>query len=239
VRKLSAVLCALCFLLGSSVAFAGGDEEDQNKKCPNFKVSVAYADNDLLQHPGPAFLPSPWNGDPNVTFIGTPGPNGEFDAGAIKIDNLSTTDSLTVDGVTVDIGPALGINVWTPAQTAPGPSLPQIIPPGGTLILTETGNQFDFDTSEIPTSQCTPDGFIPVVHVTVGTSLQQTNNYLDSTQVLNTGGTDVADCPPGSNEGHQWTVVNLEKNKCACQKGEKDESVEGEENGKEDSPPGQ
>jgi hypothetical protein len=52
------------------------------------KVSVGYAD--TLR--APAFTPSPWAGDPGVTFIGTGAPWG---AGALKLENPSA-NALTV-----------------------------------------------------------------------------------------------------------------------------------------------
>ena len=216
-KKLFVIPFALSLLAGST-ALAGGEGEKPKPQCPGeTKVFVAYADNDLLQHPGPAFLPSPWSGSPGVTFIGTPGPNGEFDAGAIRIDNPSTSP-LTIDSITVDIGTSLGIDPWAVGV------FPVVVPGGGTAIFTENKGLFDFDTSDFPTSQCIPDGFIPVVHITLGTSNQVVRDFSDTTQVLNTGGFDLADCPTpghGKNEGQQWVKVK-QNTECECDRDEGD-----------------
>jgi hypothetical protein len=209
-RKLAALLFVFGFVM-YGVAFGDDDKDKDHNKCPDFAVSVGYADTDKLQHPndGAGFLPTPWNGSPGVIFIGTPGDNAEFDAGAIKIDNLSKTSPLTVNHVSVDIGTDTGIDVWDLF-------LPKVVPAGESLILTGTLNIFNFDTSDLPIFQCIPDGFIPIVHVTVGGSQQQTNDYVDKDQVLNTTGFDTGACPPFKNEGHEWEVVKQKRNKCAC-----------------------
>ena len=69
-----------------------------------------YANTIDLNAINPPFTPSPWLGSPGVIFIGT---STNWDAGAIKLDNPSN-QPLTVDSVTVDIGPTLGINPWSP-----------------------------------------------------------------------------------------------------------------------------
>jgi hypothetical protein len=47
-----------------------------------YEVFVGYSDG--LR--GPGFFPSPWSGDPGVTFEGSPPP---YDAGAVMIQNTS------------------------------------------------------------------------------------------------------------------------------------------------------
>jgi hypothetical protein len=184
-KKRFVAVLATTLLLVSSVAFAAGDPHA-------VKVSVAYGD-DLRP---PAFVPDPWLGSPGVTnFIGSGAP---WDAGAIKLDNPSA-QPLTVDSVVVDIGP-FTYSLWG-TFTIPGK---------GTAILTQT-TQFNFDTSDAlltdPTL-CVPSGFIPVVHVTVGAGNPVTKDFVDEDQVLNTGGVDATNCPPGSNEGLRWQEVH-------------------------------
>ena len=194
-NKLIGIIGALGLLVGSGVAVA----EDTHA----VKVFVGYADTDFPQdHALPRFVPSPWEGSPDVIFIGAVETTTQaWDAGAIRLDNPSE-ETLTVDNVTVDIGPAGGINPWTA-------SFPFKIPGKGTAILTQTGGAFNFDTSDIPTITCTPDGFIPLIHVTVGSPNQGTKNFVDEDQVLNTGGVDRAHCgPPFLNEGQPWSEVH-------------------------------
>jgi hypothetical protein len=97
--------------------------------------------------------------------------------------------------------PVLGINPWSN-------NTPFIIPGGGTAILTQTSSN-NFNTSDIPTPSCTPDGFIPKVHVTLTLGTQHTFYVEDKGQVLNTGGVDKGSCPLGSNEGHAWVPLPL------------------------------
>ena len=223
-KKLLAGLCALVFLVGSGLALA------QEETCSPARVSVGYVDNDGLDGHTGSFFPTPFApqfpanpggtcGLPgsNCIFIGTPGPNGDWDAGVIKIDNPLTdpTDPpLVVQNVTVDIGPVTGLDPWATF-------FPIAIPPGGTLILTEDTNLFNFDTSDIPPEAgpptCTADTFKPLIHVTVGTSTQLIRNFSDDNRVLNTGGVDKGLCPLGThtNEGQQYRRAIEQQITCA------------------------
>jgi hypothetical protein len=53
---------------------------------------------------------------------------------------------------------------------------------------------------------CTPDGIQPTVDVSVNGA---TKTYLDSTQVLNTGGFDLGRCPNPTSESKQWTTIGV------------------------------
>lgn len=200
-NKLIGVIGVLGLLVGSGVAVA----EDTHA----VKVFVGYADTDRPNgHQPPFFVPSPWEGGPGVIFIGALETTTQsWDAGAIRLDNPSRK-TLTVDNVTVDIGTVMGINPWTA-------SFPLMIPGKGTAILTQTSGAFNFDTSAFnfgtpegtPTT-CTPNGLIPLIHVTVGSTNQGTKNFIDEDQVLNTGGIDHTACPPFKNEGQPWSEVH-------------------------------
>jgi hypothetical protein len=157
-------------------------------------VFVGYADN-LRASP---FFPTPWQGDPNVNFQGA-GPT--FDAGAIRIDN-GTTSPVTVDSVTVDIG-VTHLAIWPANMVIPATSGIN----NGHLILTQT-TAFNFDTSDVGllANACSPDGLIPVVHVTIG---GVTTDFSDTTQILNTKGVDKAACPNGSNESIPWGAIGV------------------------------
>jgi len=224
VKILSSALCALVLLVvGGGVALAQNDK--------GVKVFVGYADTFVNPpisasqgaHPGPGFTPTPWLGSPGVIFIGVAeSTTGTFDAGAIRLDNDSE-EPLQVDNVTVDIGTLTGIDPWS--KTNPS-SFPLTIPGKGTAILTQTlatgglipsppfpTGAFDFDTSDMPTEanagNCVPDGLTPLVHVTVGSDVQTTKDFVDDTQVLNTGGVDLGGCVQSpANEGHEWLEVH-------------------------------
>jgi len=148
---------------------------------------VAYADN--LRASG--FFPNPWQGSPNVNFIGT-GPT--YDSGAIRIHNSAAT-AATVDDVSVTIGSST-FDLWGTGLN---------VPAGGDLILAQTSGTQNFDSSDVSgVYNCTPSGLIPQVTVTVG---GVPTTYPDSSQVLNTGGIDLAGCPLGTNESQPWSLL--------------------------------
>jgi len=163
---------------------------------PPVTVYVAYADS--LRANG--FFPKPWQDSPNVVFEGCTGAC-TFDGGAIRIDN-PTSNALTIDQATVDIGAACTFGLWPSNMT---------LPAGQTLILAQEASGASsgcsqgnlFDTSDAPSITCTPDGIVPTVHVTINGI---TTSYSDTRQVLNTGGTDPPTCT-GSNESHQWQLA--------------------------------
>jgi RHS repeat-associated protein/uncharacterized repeat protein (TIGR01451 family) len=151
-------------------------------------VSVGYADN-LRSNPN---FPVPWQGSPNVMFIG----GGVFDAGAIRLDNLSSAP-LTIDKVTVDLGrPGPFFDIWQHGITIPAQS---------SLILTQDAGE-NFDTSDFPIVGCGQaldphETRIPKVSVTIAGT---TTDFLDTGHILDTGGFDLA-CR--GNESLQWRAI--------------------------------
>jgi PKD repeat protein len=134
--------------------------------------------------------PSPWQGSPNVVFVGKPDSgSGGWDTSAVKIDNTGS-GSISGIGVTVDIG-SNHYALWST----------QSIPVGYSLILAQTAMEnFDgSDTNPAGCYGCDPTlcvtnvmKTIPVVHVTIN---GVTTNYQDTRQILNTQGADKAGCP--------------------------------------------
>jgi len=153
------------------------------------KVFVGYAEG--LR--GTTSLPSPWDGDNGVQFLGG---GTTFDAGAIRIVNPSR-QPLTIDDVSVDIGSAT-YDLWGP--------YPIVVAGKSSVILTQTV-EFDFDTSEPGVVTCDPTGDVPLVHIVVGLRNPKTRTFTDAGQVLNTGGVDPGSCTP-ANEGHDWVRVH-------------------------------
>jgi outer membrane protein assembly factor BamB len=150
-------------------------------------VYVGYANN-LEQLPvPPGAFPSPWRGSPNVAFVGC---NCLFDAGALRFDNV-TGAPITLENLTVQIGP-FSYNIWPASQT---------IPAGQSLILSQTTNTSNFDTSDTPVQNCTQTGYVPVISATIGGTARQ---FRDVSQVLNTGGID-GKCK--GNESRPWSPV--------------------------------
>jgi hypothetical protein len=152
-------------------------------------------------------FPSPWQGSPNVTFVGSP-VNGTFDSGAIRID-APASSSVSVTGASVSIG-TCSYNPW--------PGLNQTIPAGGSLILTQTGpgpvcanianaELSNFDTSESARADgfgCSaPDPAIPKITLTIN---GQTVTLSDSGQVLNQHGIDPDVCMNIA-EFEQWVQL--------------------------------
>jgi hypothetical protein len=173
---------------GTLLAFGATGALGSNGNPHAVKAYVGYAD--TLRPP--AFTPTPWMGDTGVTFVGTAAP---WDAGAIMLANPSH-NPLTVDDVSVAIGTST-FDLWGP--------YPIVIPGKARLILTQTAF-YNFDTSDVAPGTCdTPSTIIPIVDVTVGARSTLTRTYLDSGQVLNTGGIDPAVC--GGLEGHAWQRV--------------------------------
>ncbi len=115
---------------------------------------------------------------------------------------IESKRTLTIDDVTVDIdyfGAVIATyDVWGP--------YPITVAGKSTLILTQT-DFFNFDTSE-PSDivLCEDVGLTPFVHVTVGVKDPETKTFIDSSQILNTGGIEVNFCS-GANEGHDWVAL--------------------------------
>jgi YD repeat-containing protein len=151
---------------------------------PPLSVFVGYADN---LRPGPANFPTPWQGSPNVNFVGS---GSTYDAGAIRIDNSSSLP-VTVDDVFVAFS-SFSFDLWGSGLT---------VPADGSLILTQT-NAWDFDTSDARSgATCSSDNLIPMINVTVAGLITA---YVDNGEVLNTGGIDLASCPSNTNESISW-----------------------------------
>ena len=187
---LGGALAALTLVPGSPAQGAPTGHSNGHSNVHAMKVFVGYADGIR----GDPTVPSPWDGDPGVVFVGG---GVQFDAGGIRIVNPSA-QPLTVDNVWVQIG-AAQYAIWTFPITVPGK---------GSLILTQT-EEFNFDTSEQGPVTCEPTGDVPLIHITVGSRHPKTRTFVDAGQVLNTGGVDVgaAECG-GVNEGIPWVRVH-------------------------------
>jgi RHS repeat-associated protein len=161
----------------------------------SLNVYVGYVQNN---QGGPAgFTPTPWNGSPNVNFVGVdPGPPTGMDAGAVRIENTSST-ALTLTDVSVTIGSTV-FDLWGSAIT---------VPANGSAVLTQTATG-NFDTSDVnntaTTNACTQSGQFPAIKITTS-GISYT--FLDNNQVLNTGGIDRANCT-GRGESQQWEEVS-------------------------------
>ncbi len=155
-------------------------------------IYVGYADG---LRPGGSAFPFPWQGSPNVTFIG----GCTFDAGALRFDNAGDTD-ITFDKVTVDLGSFPGaphFDIW-PANL--------VVPAHSILIVTQNVC-YDFDTSDFSNAGCGGNnGVLPLVHVIRG---GVTTTFTDTHQVLNTRGFDLA-CQ--GNESTPWQRIAGEAN---------------------------
>ena len=187
-------------LLGSTSAAILG-AATPGEAATGIGVFVGYADS--VRAAGE--FPNPWDGSPNVTFDGcTPSTACTFDAGTVRVEN-DRTSSVMIDQLSVHIGACL--YTWS------GPRYPVTLAPGASLVTTQrsasgvggcTGpDPSDFDTSDIPSVTCIPDGILPVVDVTVDGI---TTSSTDTGQVLNTGGVDPARCV-GSNESTEWVPI--------------------------------
>ncbi|MEA2561003.1 MAG: mucin9 [Acidobacteriota bacterium] len=154
-------------------------------------LSVGFADSATAS----ADFPTPWQGAPNVVYIGGGTP---VNAGAIRLDNHSGAP-LPIDRVEVDLQRGTSVN----AQFSLWQGF--TIPAGGSAVLTQTlpGN---FDTSAYPIVPCggtlaAGETRIPKITVTIAGS---TASFLDTAHVLDTGGFD-SSCR--GNESVQWREV--------------------------------
>jgi len=156
----------------------------------SLSVYVGYTQNNSGGPPGAP--PTPWQGSPNVNFVGyDPGvANGGMDAGAIRIDNSSST-ALTITDVLVRVG-GTNFDQWGNAIT---------VPAGGSAILTQMTSQ-SFDTSDVKLPSCSSAQY-PTIAITIS-GISWT--YLDTNQILTDAGTD-ANCN-GQGESRQWEMVN-------------------------------
>jgi hypothetical protein len=154
-------------------------------------VYVGYAENERT----PIFFPNPWVGSPKTRFLGHTGP--DFDTGAILIRNNGPGDVTLGPGAYVDgFTDGAKFQLWD-GLIGTGVTFP----PGENVILAATASS-NFDTSDHPI-QLTPDLSKPVIHLTIN---GQAQTFIDSSQVLNTGGFDLGNAL-GRNESLQWRPV--------------------------------
>ena len=181
----------------SSLVFAPSAAVASVPNTPPFNVYVGYQDT-LRASNDFTISPLPWFGSPNVVFEGDSASQGPgADAGGVRFDNV-TNAPVTIDKVTVDI-PRPGT---TPFHYDQWPSA-IVVQPGQTLILTENAGFASFDSSDIDSGPCgvVQKNLAPSINVTIGGT---TSTYLDTGEVLNTGGFDLA-CI--GNESQPWVRV--------------------------------
>ena len=178
--SLKLTLVAVCAALGGALP--------ASVMAGTVTIYVGYADN-LRSNP---FFPSPWNGSPNTTFLGSTTPGTIFDAGAILIQNTSGA-AITVNDVFVSgFDNGATFDLW---------GTPGSLPDNSFMILTQTTtNDSQFDTSDQLIGFCYPDlcsGFNPSNPYSGNPQVKITINgvattYADTGDVLDTGGYDTA-----------------------------------------------
>ncbi len=169
---------------------------------PAISVFVGYADS---ARAGGEF-PNPWNGTPHITFDAcSPQSSCTFDGGAMSVRNDGAT-SVSIDHVSAHIGSCL--YTWS------GPMYPVVLLSGESLVTAQRGggvsagctgpDPVSFDSSDIPgVGTCVNDGILPTVDVSVDGT---TTTFVDSGQVLNTGGIDPGACTH-TDESTQWVKI--------------------------------
>ena len=202
----------LVMILGLSFLFAPSSISPASAASP-LNVFVGYFDTHSV--PFSSNQPNPWPYKDASSFDGTPCPSYPndttcWDAGGVRLDNPGSTDVTGVK-VAVTIGSRI-YGLWGSSQT---------VKAHGMLVLTETGtsqNSENFDGSDEPpnsynggnTASCVDSGAIPDVQITIGGT---TTSYLDTGQVLNTAGVDIAHCLNGKfvsgrmDESHPWVQI--------------------------------
>jgi hypothetical protein len=129
----------------------------------------------------------------------------------------NTGASVTINSVAVHVDTCTYTG-WPSATLSPGDQLIVTQLVSGASLPTDgcTGpTPTHMDTSDIGpagspySNNCTRDGIIPSVDVTVnGTTM----TYIDTGQVLNTGGFDLGECPHDTDEATPWTQINPSTN---------------------------
>jgi hypothetical protein len=197
---------------------------------PSAAVYAGYADNFPGRTGGNT--PSPWRGDPGVTFSGcqtcASGTNPEgstaaFDSSAVRVVNNSGSTE-TINSVVVHFN-ACTYDIWThnvslapgdqfivaQTTTTPGPACQ---PTTGSIDGSDIGPQGQ--SWEGTHTHCAQNSMIPTVDVTMN---GLTATYPDRTQVLNTSGFDKAECTapgatptaPVTSEFTVWTPLTAER----------------------------
>ncbi len=205
------IVLVICLVLALTFTVASNVRPSHaSSGISGLSVSVGYAEDKHQSSLNPGAFPVPWSGSPNTIFLGNPvygsSPCGTlphcFDAGAIRLDNSSSSD-IPIGSVSVDDHSSLPggkvFNLWGSFT----------VPAGKSVILTEnppTNNpSYDnFDTSGAPKGNCTPITVAPTVTITIG-GIPTT--LVDSTHVLDTNGIDTESCSVQQNESIQWRHI--------------------------------
>lgn len=211
-RYWMAMLCVVVVLIGlgevGGVMPAGG--VPSTATAGGLSIYVGYAEDKETQTPNPAQFPVPWTGAPNTTFLGGTVPGQTacgtlpacYDTGAIRLDNPGTSP-VTVTNVSVDdhsslAGGKVFNNLWGTFTVQPGKSVILAANPPA-----DNPGYDNFDTSGYP-STCTPITVPPTVTFNIGGAR---TTLVDTTHVLDSGGTDAGSCSPKRNESIQWRPI--------------------------------
>ncbi|MGI8412178.1 MAG: hypothetical protein ACR2QA_06745 [Solirubrobacteraceae bacterium] len=212
-------LCMLVGVMGLGTATASAAPAPAAGSFP-LQVSAGYADQ-VDNRPSQGTFPTPFAGAPGVIFDGCDPATCKFDGGVVRLFNPGSTPA-TVDRVTIAYSTCVfdnfNRNVSIPAggslelaQTASngGNGCPTNATTGGGTVTAPSsmdGSDIGINGADLSSGTCTPDGLIPMVHVTIGGT---TSTFADKGQILNTGGFDKARCPMPStnNESHQFTPL--------------------------------
>ena len=213
------VLMAFAVMTGALVGVGASAVSGAMPPSGGIQVFVGYAAKKPTA-PMPSQFPWPWVGSPGVTFVGChPVSSCAYDGGTVRIVN-GTRRAVTVDSVAVSVSTCT-YNRWPSVRPAPMGTITKLAP-GHQLILDQLSSHAgelsgctgptpeQMDTSDIGPGgenydyDCTADNITPTVSVTVNNT---STTYQDTTQVLNTGGFDLGECPHGTNESHLWTAL--------------------------------
>ena len=201
VRKARTALVAALGILGSLITAVSMATP---AAASNIGVFVGYADS---VRANAVNFPTPWLGSPQTIFEGcAPVSACEYDAGAIRIVNNSAT-TVHVSGIAVHVDTCTYTG-WSAADLVSGADLIVTQLQSGAAGGCTGPTPNTLDTSDIgPNGSsyagvCIPDAIQPTVDITVD---NVTTTYVDSGQVLNTGGVDAGVC--SGNESTQWTTI--------------------------------
>jgi hypothetical protein len=205
------VILVVCLVITLTITFASrASSTHAAGGISGLSVSVGYAEDKHQSSLSPAAFPVPWSGSPNTIFLGNPVYSSTqcgtlphcFDAGAIRLDNTSSSD-IPINSVSVDDHSSIPggkvFNLWGSFT----------VPAGKSVILTQdppnnNPGYENFDTSGFPNGNCTPITIAPTVTITSG---GVPTTLVDSTHVLDTNGIDTESCSVQQNESIQWRHI--------------------------------
>ena len=129
-RRVQEWLAAISMLVGAGALAGGVGVLTSPTVAASSAPYTVYVDHADSLSANPSNFPTPWLGDPGVSFQGCGTvPNCTYDGGAVRIVNSGQATPLTIDNVSVDVG-GFTYQLWSQAT----------VPFGGSAIYAQTAS---------------------------------------------------------------------------------------------------